>query len=99
MEKQGSQFSDTMRHMTNILETTFGIINVYSVFVWFCFLFCLGLHMFCLGLHVFFVWHTFKPIRYDEAKGDAVILEQMIEGQKPRFKPGSTSHPAAVHRD
>ena len=46
-----------------------------------------------------FAWHAYKPIRYDEAKGDAAILEQMIEGQKPRFKPGSTSHPAAVQRD
>ena len=60
MEKQGSQFSDTMRHMSNILETTFGMINqmvlfgfcfcLDFVFVWFCFCFVqLGLHVFCIS--------------------------------------------------
>ena len=97
MEKQGSQFSDTMRHMSNILETTFGMINQMVLFG-FCF--CLVLFLFCsIRLAcVLHKWPAYHPIRYDEQKGDSAILEQMIANQKPRFKLGSTSHPAVVQR-
>ena len=67
-----------------------------SVLLWFAYVLC---RLICVFVSVLFLFCLFVcfvlPIRYDEAKGDSAILEQMIAGQKPRFKLGSTSNPAA----